>query len=107
LIPVAVPVLALAGGGCASTRTQKSFAETVDHRAITAKVKAVLITNPETQARGITVNTRRGVVQLNGFVESDNGHSEAAAITHIVAGVHSVDNNLALKELESSAGTTG
>jgi hyperosmotically inducible periplasmic protein len=105
LIPLAVATLALACAGCTATRTQKSFGETIDDGTITARVKTALVADPATEARNIDVDTRRGVVQLNGFVQSDLGRAQAARVAQNVNGVRAVENNLALKGAERSAGT--
>lgn len=102
LIPLALAIAALTFGGCAATRTQKSVGETIDDGAITAKVKAALIGDPVAEARNINVDTRRGVVQLNGFVESANGRTEAVKVAKNVDGVKKVENNLKLKGEERS-----
>jgi hyperosmotically inducible protein len=104
LVSITVAALALMSAGCAATRTQKSFGETVDDGAITARVKTALIVDPSTAARLIDVDTRRGVVQLNGFVESDSSRNEATRVAQDVSGVRSVENNLALKGADLSVG---
>ena len=105
LIPIAAALITLAASGCASTRTQKSAGETLDDGAITAEVKTALIANSDTQARNINVDTRRGVVQLNGFVETSKDSQAATEVARKVKGVQSVRNNLALKGAERTAGT--
>jgi hyperosmotically inducible protein len=104
LLPLALTAATLAAVGCSATRTQKSFGETVDDGAITARVKTALISDSSTEARNINVDTRRGVVQLNGFVGSEAGRSEAARVAQGVSGVHGVENNLELKGPERTAG---
>jgi hyperosmotically inducible protein len=100
LLGVAAAVLLAAG--CSATRTQKSFGETVDDATVTAKVKSALIGDPATEARHINVDTRRGVVQLNGFVESADGRTQAVKVAKGVAGVTKVENNLRLQGEERS-----
>lgn len=97
LWPVVAGAALIAFSGCAATRTQKSVGETLDDGAITTQVKAALIADSETEARNINVDTRRGVVQLNGFVVSDAGRKHATQVARNVSGVTSVENNLALK----------
>ena len=89
---VAGAVLVLAG--CASTRTQQSPGENIDDRLITGRVKAALIEDPDTKARKIDVETFRGVVQLDGFVDSADERSKAAMVTRKINGVKEVRNNL-------------
>jgi hyperosmotically inducible protein len=104
VLPVALTLITLACAGCAATRTQKSLGETVDDGAITARVKTALIRNSETEARHINVDTRRGVVQLNGFVESQSERNEAVRVAQGVSGVASVENNLEVKDSGRTAG---
>lgn len=104
LTTIAVATIALALAGCAATRTQKSAGETIDDATITASVKTALIEDSSTEARNINVDTRRGVVQLNGFVESAQGRQRAAKVAQGVSGVRSVENNLGLKGDDRSAG---
>jgi hyperosmotically inducible protein len=104
LVTLSVAIAALALAGCTPTRTQKSFGETVDDGTITAKVKTALIEDPTTEARDINVDTRRGVVQLNGFVASDPGRTQAARVARGVPGVTRVENNLTLQREVRTAG---
>jgi len=70
---------------------------TIDDSAITAKVKAALIGNPTTKARQIKVTTSHGVVELSGFVDSNEERDTAAQVAGAVQGVKGVDNELQLK----------
>ncbi len=62
-------VVTLAMVACASTRTQKSAGEQVDDSVTTGCVKSALIADPVTKAHQIDVETFKGTVQLNGFVD--------------------------------------
>lgn len=104
LIAIALATTALAFAGCTATPTQKTAGETIDDATITASVKSALIADSSTEARNINVDTRRGVVQLNGFVETAEGRARATQIATAVAGVRSVENNLGLKSDQRSAG---
>jgi hyperosmotically inducible protein len=98
--------LVIFSSACVATRTQKSLGETIDDGAITARVKTALIENPTTEARHINVDTRRGVVQLNGFVNTEVGRVAAARTAGAIAGVKSVENNLEVKVEERTAHAT-
>ncbi|MCC7200118.1 MAG: BON domain-containing protein [Gammaproteobacteria bacterium] len=102
--PVVAVATALLFAGCASTRTQQTAGEQIDDGAISAKVKAALIADPAAEARHINVETRRGVVQLNGFVETDKGRTQATRLAREVEGVRSVETNLTLKDQTRSLG---
>jgi hyperosmotically inducible protein len=84
----------LALGGCAATDTQRAAGETIDDSVITAKVKAALIDNDIVDAGEVNVNTYRGVVQLSGFVDSNDEKTQATQATRAVDGVKEVRNDL-------------
>ncbi len=69
----------------------------IDDSVLTTKVKAALIGDPVTKAREIKVKTLRDVVQLSGFVNSDEEKSEAARVARSVDGVRNVRNDLLIK----------
>jgi osmotically-inducible protein OsmY len=48
-------------------------------------------------AANINVNSYRGVVQLNGFVESQDKIDRATEVARGVEGVRNVENNLQVK----------
>ena len=100
-----ITVLALAAlAACAGTRTQQSTGEHIDDSVITAKVKAALIDDPATKARQINVDTFRGTVQLNGFVDSVDEKAAATRVAHSVNGVQNVRNNLSVGHTDRAAG---
>ena len=90
-------VVALAVGACASTRTTKSAGEQVDDSVTTGRVKAALIADPTTKAHQIDVETFKGTVQLNGFVDSAASKSRASEVAKSTKGVTAVHNNLTVK----------
>jgi hyperosmotically inducible protein len=61
---------------------------------ITAKVKAHLHADLLTQGYDIQVDTFHGIVQLSGFVETDEVKLEALTVTRSVEGVEQVDDLL-------------
>lgn len=84
----------LALGGCASTDTQRGTGETIDDAAVTAKVKAALVDNDIVEAGEVNVTTYRGVVQLSGFVDSNEEKTQATQAAKSVSGVKDVRNDL-------------
>ena len=89
---------------CSATRTQKSPGEQIDDTVVTANVKAALIADPTTKARQIDVEVRRGVVQLNGFVDSAAEKAQATTVATRIDGVMEVQNNLAVNTATATAG---
>lgn len=101
---LAVTGAALAISACASSATQRTAGQTIDDSTLLGKVKTALIENDTTKARQINVDVYRGVVQLNGFVDSDAEKSAATKVAMNVNGVKEVRNNL---EVGSSTRTAG
>lgn len=87
-------------GAAASDRSAGSV---VDDAVITSKIKAELIKDPTTKAADINVDTRNGVVQLSGFVDSDAARKRAELIAGSVEGVGLVRNNLQLQDGQRTA----
>ena len=78
--------------------SDRSAGEVVDDGVITAKVKAALISDPNVAGHEVNVQTREGVVQLAGFVDSGDQKAKASEVTRRVAGVKQVDNQLEVKQ---------
>jgi hyperosmotically inducible protein len=70
----------------------------VDDGIITAKVKSALLENPSVKSLDIAVVTRKGQVQLSGFVDSQVQIDQAIATTNAVAGVTSIGNEMSIKK---------
>jgi len=82
---------------CASTRTSESTGEYVDDSVITTKVKSLLSNDDFFKSFQISVETYKGIVQLSGFVNSQQAVDKAGQIAKSVQGVKSVRNNLIVK----------
>jgi hyperosmotically inducible periplasmic protein len=96
--------LALLATGCVATRTQQAPGEVIDDRVVTVRVKSALIENPTTKAGQIDVETFRGIVQLNGFVDTAESKTDATSVARKVEGVHEVRNNLRIATDKSTVG---
>jgi hyperosmotically inducible protein len=96
-VSAVIVVAGLAMAACASTRTTKSAGEQVDDTVTTAAVKSALIADPATKAYQIDVETFKGTVQLNGFVDSAASKSRATEVAKKQKGVVAVRNNLNVK----------
>jgi len=91
-------LLSLFIAGCASTATSESTGQYLDSTAITTKVKADLAKNISVSSlRSISVSTYKGVVQLSGFVNSQQEMNTAVSVANAVAGVKKVENSLLVK----------
>ena len=69
----------------------------VDDSAITAKVKAAIVAEPELGALDIQVDTANGVVTLTGTIDTPQKLDRATQVAQGVDGVKTVDNKLSLK----------
>ena len=91
-------IIAVAGlMGCASSAKHESTGQYVDDTAITAKVKKDIFDEPTLKSAEINVETFKGVVQLSGFVSSQDNVNTAMATARAVNGVTSVKNDMRVK----------
>ena len=97
----ALAAAALALGACAkdsTNDTSRSAGEFSGDAALTAKVKSAIASDAGLgSASAINVNTYRGVVQLSGFVDSQEKIQRAAEAARKVDGVRQVENNIRVK----------
>ena len=82
---------------CASTPKQESTGEYVDDSVITTKIKTELANDEFLKSFQISVETRKGIVELSGFVDSQKAKDKAGQIARGVGGVKSVKNALIVK----------
>jgi osmotically-inducible protein OsmY len=82
---------------CGSTSKQTSAGEYVDDSVITTKIKSLLAEDDFLKSFQIGVETRKGIVQLSGFVNSKQAVDKAGQIARSVKGVTSVKNDLIVK----------
>jgi hyperosmotically inducible periplasmic protein len=104
LLAAATMAAGLALSGCASHRDNAASSESrtagefTSDAALTTKVKAALAKDAGLgTAVDVNVQSYRGVVQLNGFVDSQDKIQRAADVASQVSGVSRVDNNLQVK----------
>ena len=97
IIPLFAIVAAAGIIGCASTAKTEGTGEYVDDTVITAKVKAAILEQPGLKSAEINVETFKGVVQLSGFVRSQENINTAVQVARNVKGVSSVKNDMRLK----------
>ena len=94
----------LSVAACSSTRTQRAPGEQVDDAALLTSVKSALVSNPVTEAGEINVDVNRGTVKLSGFVDTPEEKSKAGDLARGVDGVQTVQNDIAVKQENSSTG---
>lgn len=81
-------------GDAAQTGAGASQTQSVNDTAITAAVKAGLLTEPSLKVLQISVDTDKGVVRLSGTVDTALSVQKAAQVAGAVKGVKAVDNRL-------------
>jgi osmotically-inducible protein OsmY len=91
-------VLITGFAACASTSKQEGAGEYVDDSVITTKVKSKLAADDFLKSFEISVETYKGIVQLSGFVGSQQAVDKAGEIARGVQGVKSVENDLNVKK---------
>lgn len=105
VISIALATLLCGLAACTPTRTTKSLGEQIDDSLITARVKAELAEKLGAgESIRTDVETFRGRVQLNGFVDASEKRDDAARVARSVRGVTAIDNNLQVVEKNRSTG---
>jgi osmotically-inducible protein OsmY len=92
-----VLMMIAAFAACASTPKQESTGEYIDDSVITTKIKALLANDDFLKSFQISVESRKGIVLLSGFVDSQKAVDRAGEIARDVKGVVSVNNYLVVK----------
>lgn len=83
---------------------QQSVGQRIDDAQITARVKAALIEDDTAKARDVDVETRSGVVQLSGFVDTEAAKAAALEAARTVEGVTDVKSALIVRPGDRTAG---
>lgn len=83
-----------------------SVGNEIDDSVITARVKAALLSDPDVKSGDIKVETRKGKVQLSGFIGTQARIDNAIALTRGVEGVKGVENGMSLKIGKATVGNT-
>ncbi len=83
-------------GDAISAKVDKT-GEILDDSAITAKIKAEILSDPLLKVSQINVTTTNNVVVLSGVVDSQQSIDRAMEIAHSVKNVKSVENKLVVK----------
>lgn len=82
---------------CAVTSGRETAGEYVDDATITTKVKAAMFDDPSIRGMEISVETMQNVVQLSGFVDSEQTKVRAGELARSVTGVREVKNDLVVR----------
>ena len=76
----------------------------IDDSVVTSKVKSALLADPDVKSFDFKLETRKGEVQLSGFVDNQAQLNRAIEITRAVEGVKSIDNKVSLKGAPTTIG---
>ena len=90
--------------GAPQTEAKTTVGTDIDDAAITTKVKSALLADADVKGSDIKVETRKGEVQLSGFVDNQGQIDRAIAVTKGVEGVKKVDNKMSVKTTETTVG---
>lgn len=82
--------------GCQTT-TGKTASQTMSDTSITASVQAKLTADKVSNFPRIDVDTERGIVSLNGVVETVQQRERAERLAREVGGVRGLNNNLQIQ----------
>ncbi len=106
LLVAAIAAAGLIGAIAAQAEdTKRTFGEYTDDKVVLSKVKTALIDDETADAGEINVEVNKGIVQLNGFVDTEKEKAQAEKVARSVEGVKGVENNLAIKSADSTAGS--
>lgn len=94
---LAVILLTLTLAAC-QAMTGRTAGENVDDATITASVKTKLAGDKLSSLTRVDVDTTKGVVSLNGVVQSAEQRTRVEELTRQVNGVQSVNNNLQVQK---------
>lgn len=76
----------------------------IDDTVVTTRVKSALLADTDIKSFDFKVDTRKGEVQLSGFVDNQAQLDRAIAVARATEGVKSVDNKVTLKGVPTSVG---
>jgi len=86
--------------------TSKKTEEVLDDTAITAKVKAAILAEPNLKSLQINVETDNGNVTLSGSVDSQEQLTRVQQLISSLAGVKGISNNLVVKSTNTATNNT-
>lgn len=115
-LPLAFSALALAVLSAACSKTEPvavpsqpppattTVGTEIDDSVMTTAIKAALLAEATLKSMDVMVETRKGEVQLSGFVDDQHQITLAETVARGVAGVKTVDNKLSIKVGASTVG---
>lgn len=90
-------LLIISIAGCSGSKRHESTGEYLDDTVLTTKVKTSILGDSKLKVLQIDVETFKGIVQLSGFVDSQEAAERAVHLARTVKGVKQVNNSLIVK----------
>ena len=94
----ALPAVIAMTGCSTGNRYEQSTGEYIDDHTLSSHVKKALGEDTQYKYEDVKVDTFKGVVQLNGFVNTKDQRTRAGDIAAKVDGVKDVRNNISVKQ---------
>ena len=91
------PSMAASDAMAATENAMSKAGDAVGDAAITGKVKTKFLADPDVKGLSIDVDTKDGVVTLNGSADKAGNVDKAVSIAKGTEGVKSVENKLTVK----------
>jgi len=88
----------------AVTSPKTTVGTEIDDSVVTARVKSALLADPDVKSFDFKVETRKGEVQLSGFVDNQTQIDRAITVTRGVEGVKNIENKMTLKGAPTTVG---
>ena len=76
----------------------------IDDSVVSTRVKSALLADPDIKGFDFKIATRKGEVQLSGFVDNQPQIERALVVVHAIEGVKSIDNKVSLKGAPTTIG---
>lgn len=84
--------------GASGTGAASSAGAVIDDSIISTKIKTALLADADIKGSDIVVETKKGEVQLSGFVRDKTQIDKAVKVASAVEGVKKVDNKMTVKQ---------
>jgi hyperosmotically inducible protein len=82
---------------CTDNNKRESTGEYLDDMVISTKIRATFLGDARLKTFSIDVETYKGIVQLSGFVDSQQEAERAVQLARTIKGVKAVHNSLIVK----------
>lgn len=92
--------------GAVTPPASTSVGTEIDDSVVTARVKSALLADHDVKSFDIKVETRKGQVQLSGFVDTQARIDNAIALVRRIEGVKGIENGMSVKDGKATVGNT-